>query len=138
MAYIAKIYKLVNTVDGATYIGATKLPLKQRLSLHKSNSINSPNRRVYAHARDIGWGNIRIELVEDFACSNRSELSARERHWIHALKPSLNTIAHTLVSPERVAKQQKYYMDNRAKILIERGNYQASLRAAARLRAVAH
>ena len=84
-----KIYKLVNDVDDEIYVGSTCGSLKLRKSTHKSMARTKP-RPVYHHLNAIGWENVRIVLIEDFACGNKRELLRREQHYIDELRPSLN------------------------------------------------
>ena len=53
---------------------------------------------------DIGPKSFRIELVEHYACSSRSELLKREGEVIRQLKPQLNTVMAGRTSKE-------YYVD---------------------------
>lgn len=84
-----KIYKLVNTIDDDIYVGSTHHPLVRRLCLHKSHG-KRRNSRVYSHLNEIGFDNVRIELIEEYPCTCRKELEDRERYWIENMKPSLN------------------------------------------------
>lgn len=86
-----KIYKLVNTVDNDIYVGSTLHPLVKRWSLHKSHAKGkNKNNKVYGHLNDVGLGNVRIELIEEYSCTSKRELESRERYWIEHLKPTLN------------------------------------------------
>lgn len=86
-----KIYKLENDVDDSIYVGSTHHPLVKRWSLHRSHAKGGRRTsRVYKHLNEIGLENVRIELIEEYPCSNKKELEDRERYWIENLKPSLN------------------------------------------------
>ena len=86
-----KIYKLVNNVDDEIYVGSTCTPLAKRWYEHKKYAERFPERRVYKHfLRAIGLSNVRIILIEEYACSNRRQLGKRERFWFDQLQPSLN------------------------------------------------
>lgn len=113
-----KIYKLVNDVDNEIYVGSTCLPLHKRLYEHKSLSKKRPNARVYQYVHQIGWQNVKIVLLETYACNTKDELLRRERHWIDELKPSLNKVL-PLRTPkewreaniEAIQQNRKKYMD---------------------------
>ena len=85
-----KIYKLVNNIDEAIYIGSSVVRLSKRKGQHKENSIKFPERKVYKHLNQVGWGNVDIILIENFECKNKEELHKRERYWYDELKPALN------------------------------------------------
>lgn len=85
-----KIYKLVNSVDDAIYIGSTCMPLAKRKSDHKKKAKEKPNRHVYQHLNNIGWDNVRIILIESVQAFNKDQLLQREQHYIDLLKPFLN------------------------------------------------
>lgn len=86
----SKIYKLVNDIDDAIYVGSTTEPLHKRLYKHKQRAKQCPNRRVYEHIMKIGWENVHIVLIESFSCNSKEELLRQERHHIDELKPTLN------------------------------------------------
>jgi group I intron endonuclease len=85
-----KIYKLVNDIDDECYVGSTCDTLAKRKGGHKVMARKKPNQRVYAHLNQVGWANVKIVLIENYACNNVEELNARERFWFDELKPSLN------------------------------------------------
>ena len=86
-----KIYKLCSSADDQFYIGSTCSGLTTRLYNHRSRAAAKPNLRVYAHFNQVGWENVRIELVEDFPCANKLDLRQREQHHIDELQASLNS-----------------------------------------------
>lgn len=75
-----KIYKLV-CEDGCYYIGSTIQKLNLRFNSHKKSS-KKVACRVYDHINTIGWDKVRIELVENYSCNNKQELSKREQFYI--------------------------------------------------------
>lgn len=90
------IYKLVNSVDDAVYIGSTTQSLAQRLSKHKTASRDPryANQRVYMHLSDIGWRNVSIVLLEEWGAEDRDDLREREQHWLdtYEQKPSFTLL----------------------------------------------
>ena len=123
----SKIYKLVNNVDDKIYIGSTCNTLRQRKYGHNQKSIKYPNRHVYQHLNQIGWGNVDIILIENYECKTKDELHARERHWIDELKPELNKSLPTQTKDEYTNKKKEdgtimkrskeYYDKNKTEIL---------------------
>jgi hypothetical protein len=86
---IGKIYKLVNSLDGKICIGSTCQTLAKRKGEHKRHATKYVDRKLYKHLNSIGWENVTIVLIENYACNNRDELKAREQYYIDLLKPSL-------------------------------------------------
>ena len=141
----AKVYRLVNNVDGKEYVGSTCNPLHKRKAGHKRDATKSPNQPVYSHLNTIGWENVDIILIENYPCSSKEELHARERHWIETLKPVLNQAIPTRTPKERYqankqeitqkmaqkyqankAKFSQKYQTNKDLILQQRKKYYAS------------
>lgn len=85
-----KIYKLVNNVDDKEYVGSTYQSLSKRKGGHKVAAKTNGEQRVYKHLNEIGFNNVEIILIENYPCSSKDELNARERKWIDELKPDLN------------------------------------------------
>lgn len=76
-----KIYKLVCNKTGLTYIGSTTKTLKERLCIHVSFCKAVSNGKIKSNlssSQVIQGGDYQIELIEDFPCENRKQLTARE------------------------------------------------------------
>ena len=104
-----KIYKLVNNVDDKIYVGSTCNILRVRKARHKAKSKMEPDRRIYKHLNQVGWGNVEIILIENYECKSKEDLNKRERYWIDELKPELNKVI-----PTRTRKE--YDIDNKETI----------------------
>ena len=115
-----KIYKLVNNVDDEIYIGSTINELRKRKQGHKNDMSRYGGSRVYQHFNMIGFTNVEIVLIENYPCSSKHELHARERYWIDELKPLLNTHIPMMTPKEyrELHKEEahKYYINNKDKI----------------------
>lgn len=117
-----KVYKLVNSVDNEIYVGSTCKKLTDRLTDHKKKA-KVRNSKVYKHLTQIGWNNVSIELLENFACESKDELLKRERYYIDELKSSLNTVLPTRTPKEYkqqhkeklLESNRKWEQDNREK-----------------------
>lgn len=131
-----KIYRLVNSVDDEFYVGSTCDALHKRLYNHKQEAKHQP-RPVHHHCNDIGWENVSIVLVEEYACANKMELERQERYWIEEMKPSLNRNMpartrkeyfeenkYVLVKKERERKA-KYRAENADKVRETQAKYRA-------------
>jgi hypothetical protein len=53
-----KMYRLVNDIDDAEYIGSTTQPSCKRLVGHRGDAIQHPDRKIYKHLNEVGWENI--------------------------------------------------------------------------------
>lgn len=73
----AKLYRLIAT-DGSFYIGSSCSSLSKRYSEHKANSDFHPEQRRYKHFRELGWDNVKIELIRACPCENSLELRGLE------------------------------------------------------------
>ena len=76
-----KVYKLVCT-DGHYYIGSTTQKLNIIFNRYKYLSKTCTD-RVYEHINTIGWDKVNIQLIEDYPCNNKKELSKREEFYIN-------------------------------------------------------
>ena len=79
-----KIYQIRNTEDDEVYVGSTCTTLTKRFSNHKSDSnrMKKTNCHVYKHMNALGVEKFYIELIEDFPCENKTQLTAREGVFI--------------------------------------------------------
>lgn len=110
-----KIYKLVNTIDDEIYVGSTIRKLNRRFSGHKCASKKNHNYKVYQHCDQVGWGNIKIELIENYPCESKKELLKRERYWADELNASLNQFKAYIAKDEVIKYRQQYYITHRSK-----------------------
>jgi len=76
-----KIYKITNCIDDEVYIGSTCTTLSKRWYEHK-RKINSKPYKIYQHINDLGFDKFSISLVENYPCTNKSELLRREGELI--------------------------------------------------------
>ena len=76
---LGKIYKIVNDVNDKIYIGSTCQTLSQRLNGHRKDARKiermSP---LYSAMKELGIGQFRIVLIEEYPCQNVAQLTARE------------------------------------------------------------
>ena len=99
-----KIYRL-ECRDGRYYIGSTIQSLSMRLALHRfvSKRGKTKNSRVYTHINQIGWNNVVIVLVQDYQCSTKRELEAKEQEFINIDNPlCLNTIKSFITAEDKL------------------------------------
>ena len=57
---------VLQCIDNYYYIGSTINHPRYRLNNHKKDSVNFPDRCVYKHINEIGWENVKLQVVEAF------------------------------------------------------------------------
>jgi hypothetical protein len=124
-----KIYKLWSPEGDDIYIGSTVNSLAKRKTVHKQNYNN--DRGCSSKILFQKYDDVRIELIEKFACENRMELNAREGYYIRTLDCVNKVISGR--TPKEFSKQwreanreklkeyykeysKKYYQKNKEKI----------------------
>jgi hypothetical protein len=120
----SKIYKLACN-DGHYYYGSTIADLRSRLWGHKDSS-KTMTSRVYTHINSIGWDNVKIELVEEFSCENRTQLRMKENTYICSSKNDplcLNTLPAFASDEEKHQRNIEYYEKNKDTILERNRKY---------------
>ena len=119
-----KIYRL-NCSDGHFYIGSTVASLSVRMNGHKQSAKRETS-RVYKHCLSIGWENVDIELIEEYPCNSRKELTAREDYYIQKYRDNnqcLNCIRAHVTPEERKEQVQQYYQEHRDEIIKSHREY---------------
>ena len=101
-----KIYKITNDFNESIYIGSTCDTLDKRMQRHKIDKDKHPNRLLYKLMNEIGFVRFRIELLENFPCSDKYELLQREAAHIRNSQNLLNSEI-----PGRTEKE--WYQDNK-------------------------
>ena len=122
-----KIYKITNCIDDEVYIGSTCAPLTKRWYKHKwaMNNERDNNTKVYQHMTKIGIDKFSISLVENYPCTNKSELFRREGELTRQLG-TLNMCipGRTLQewnedNKEKIAEQKKKYNEENKEVINE-------------------
>jgi group I intron endonuclease len=80
-----KIYKIVNDVNDAIYIGSTSLELSTRMAGHRENA-KTKTTQFYTAMREIGVEHFRIILIKPSPCSSKAELEAEEYRVMKEMK----------------------------------------------------
>ena len=114
----AKVYKLYSPSKNLTYIGSTTETLAQRLAKHKFcyKAYNKDNTKTYTSSYLVlDEEDYKIELLEEYACNNRSQLERKEGEYIK------NNICVNQVIAGRTIKE--YCIDNADKLREQRKQY---------------
>ena len=123
----SKIYKLLCT-DGYYYIGSTINKLAYRFNNHKQASKDPGGSRAYQHINNIGWDNVKIELIQDYPCASNRQLKEREDYHIQQAKTACDLLCLNLnrafvSAEERKVHMQEYYENNKEKIINQHREY---------------
>jgi hypothetical protein len=104
-----KIYKITNDYNDDVYVGSTCDTLVKRFSVHKgkSNIDNINHRPLYKLMNEIGFERFRIQLICDYPCEDKYQLTQKEGEYIRTLGTLNKNIAG------RTARE--YINDNRDK-----------------------
>jgi hypothetical protein len=124
------IYKIVcndlNIKD--CYVGSTTNFIKRKCG-HKT-SCNNPNDKsyklfyVYKFIRNNGgWDNFSMIEIEKYPCNDSNEAHKRERYQMELLGATLNSQNAYRSKEEVKIYNEKFYDDNKDKILETRHNY---------------
>ena len=98
-----KIYKLWCPDNDLIYIGSTTQPLYSRYREHKSRG-NSCISKLLFEASD----NVKIELIEEYACNNKMELTKKEGEIMR-----INDCVNKFIAGRT---QKEYYEDNKEQL----------------------
>jgi hypothetical protein len=80
-----KIYKITNDFNDDVYVGSTCDTLIKRFSQHKGESCRKIEKPLYKLINEIGFNRFRIELIEDYPCTDKYQLRQREGHFIREM-----------------------------------------------------
>jgi hypothetical protein len=121
---LTKIYKITNDINDKIYIGATTYQyLCNRLNVHKQHTKDNSNRRnspMNNEMKLLGVEHFKIELIENFPCSNKKEMVEKEQYYIDLLKPQLNKF-RSIEDPEY--EKKRYIRDKDKRLLLSKNNY---------------
>jgi hypothetical protein len=115
-----KIYQIINTINDEVYVGSTCSSLSIRMCKHRYY-VNHCNTPVYKAFKEIGVGNLLIELIEYYPCNTKEELNRREGEWIRKIG-TLNRMVAGRTTAERYdeyagviarTRAAKWAIDNR-------------------------
>lgn len=83
----AKIYKITNDFNDEVYVGSTCDTLIKRFSAHKQScKCDKKNHTsLYVLMNEIGFERFRIDLIEDYPCSDKQALRQREGYFIREM-----------------------------------------------------
>lgn len=99
-----KIYQIKNTINDLVYVGSTANTLERRMTGHRRDmkTEGTKRRKLYSLMNEIGGDKFFIELIEDYPCSSKLELLAREGFYVRD-RGTLNKLI-----PGRTAQEYKH------------------------------
>ena len=119
-----KIYKITNCIDNEIYIGSTCSTLSKRWYEHKTDCNRKPS-KIYQHMNTLGIDKFSISLVENYPCTNKTELRRREGEMTKEFG-TLNELIAGRTRKEWTAEMKRwtvYYENNKEKVLERHKNY---------------
>jgi hypothetical protein len=129
----SKIYKLL-CVDESYYIGATIQPLNICYNTHKKLSSTSGINNAYKHINEIGWDHVTIELIEDFPCKTKKELTNQLNTHILQAKHDNKCLNHIKINNFNKGKiyriqcnDDRFYIGSTTQILSQRLHHHKQL-----------
>ena len=125
-----KIYKIIDLAYTEQYFGSTIQPLCARMALHRSEYKKKLNDGISRCSSFILFDKYtphgcKIELVEEFPCSSKSELLKREGYYIQSNNCVNKQVAgrthneYMEMNKERIANQRKQFREMNAERLKE-------------------
>ena len=107
-----KIYQII-CPDGQYYIGSTTSSLDDRFRQHKMHGKQHPTRKLFQTIYTFGWDKVHIQLIEDYPCKSKDELTTREDFFIKQAKQNdpmcLNVIRAHVTEEEVIESKKAYY-----------------------------
>lgn len=108
-----KIYVIRNHINDKQYVGSTTQTLSQRYGKnYGENTVSKSHFPLMKAIKEIGKKHFYIELIENYPCSSKNELEAREGYWIRQKDTYRN--GYNLRIAGRT--KQEYVEDNRENI----------------------
>lgn len=87
----AKIFRIHHQSNDKTFVGSTTFDLQKVLCEYYDTRKVEPSQTPTLHNYMVECGRaFYITLIQDYPCSSKDELLAREQFWIRKLKPELN------------------------------------------------
>jgi hypothetical protein len=126
----SKIYKIWSPHTELIYIGSTTRLLCQRLGDHQTNykSYKEDKRHYVSSFKILEYGDAKIELIENYSCNNKEELTKKEGEFIRQYKDICVNICIAgrtqqewcIDNKEQIAEQKKIYREEHKEQIAER------------------
>lgn len=88
------IYKVINKINGKSYIGQTTQSLLKRKQEHIKSALKSKEGKNYFHWAIVEYGEENFEWIELEKCNNKKELNEREKFYIEQFKSNNNDFGY--------------------------------------------
>lgn len=117
-----KIYQILNYVTEDVYVGSTTQELSQRMADHRASRNTKAKKHLplYVLMARLGVDNFYIELIEEYPCDNKLQLTAREGFYQRE-RATLNKRIEQQTAKERYVT---YSTNNRAIVTLRRKSYE--------------
>lgn len=110
-----KIYRLISEQTDECYVGSTIQTLAQRMTVHRYDfKKKKGNKQSF---KVLCYDDVKIILLENYACRNSEELRMREQYWIEKLSSTTNVKRAYSTRETKLADNKNYYQQNKERIL---------------------
>ena len=123
---------LKNNVNNKVYVGSTCWEIQKRFAEHQrcTTKTRESNYKLYVAMKDIGIDQFFWEEVEKFPCANKSQLTARESHWIRHFRSWEDEYGYNRKIEQRT--KSEYYQDKKDEMIQKTKAYYTENRDKAR------
>jgi hypothetical protein len=98
-----KIYKIICDDFDKIYIGSTVQKLSQRLASHKAKQC--------CYSKELfEYPNVRIELIEQYPCNSKDELTKREQYYINENRDICINNKNAYISKEDAKERDRLHL----------------------------
>ena len=94
-----KIYQVINIINNEVYVGSTCQRLSKCMAEHRRHAVEHEG-RLYDEMRRLCPTSFHIELIENYPCGNKDELTARQQVYIR----ERGTLSNNATQPDDTSK----------------------------------
>ena len=120
----AKIYKIMDNVSNAIYVGSTCKTLEQRLKQHKNNykGFKAGKSHFVTVFKILENGDYKIELIKLYPCNTKQELNLEEGKIIKQLRNDKINIVNRNIAGQTEKEYQSQYRQNNRNLINKKHN----------------
>ena len=113
-----KIYKITNDFNDEVYVGSTCDTLIKRFSSHKRGRTSEQlkHKPLYTLMNEIGHERFRIQLIEEYSCEDKYQLTQREAYFIRQIG-TMNKLLPFVSDTEALEKKKIYRNSEKRKAI---------------------
>ena len=105
--YKARVYKIINDIDNAIYIGSTKQNLSARMAHHRASFYKNES-SLHNYVKKLGdWKYFHIILIKEFDCQSHQHMIQKEQEYIDKYMKDLDYIVLNKRKAYQTKEQRK-------------------------------